>query len=254
MLAVQPNGSRRSMMGRAVTGGRTCTSDTAYRRDLEEHLRMAVFGPASTTISESAVLLVRGALARGDRAQATDIARATQSLAAHRPGSPDMAAAAAHVSGLVQRDSAALERAARTYPAPLAQATAFEDAGLACAAHGDHGTAVARLRGAYQLYQQLDRADEMARVRSLLRDDGVALHHWKRADRPAFGWDSLTDTERRIADLVAEGLSNREVAGRVFLSAHTVAFHLRHIFWKLDVGSRVQIARLVAENNVRAGA
>ncbi|HEY1640554.1 MAG TPA: LuxR C-terminal-related transcriptional regulator [Streptosporangiaceae bacterium] len=242
------------MMGRAVTGGRTGTSDTAYIHDLEEHLRLAVFGQASTTTCESAVLLVRGALARGDRAQAADVARATQSLAADRPGNPNMTAAAAHVSGLLQRDSAALDRAARTYSVPLAQATAFEDAGLACAAHGDHCTAVARLRGAYQLYQQLGRAEEMARVRALLRDAGVGLHHWKRADRPAFGWDSLTDTERRIADLVAEGLSNREVAGRVFLSAHTVAFHLRHIFWKLDVGSRVQLARLVAEHSMRAGA
>jgi DNA-binding CsgD family transcriptional regulator len=73
------------------------------------------------------------------------------------------------------------------------------------------------------------------------------MRHWGRADRPAFGWASLTDTERRIADLVAQGLSNREVGGRLFLSAHTVAFHLRHIFWKLDIGSRVQLARIVAE-------
>ena len=233
-------------MGRAVTGGRAEPSDTTYIHDLEEHLRLAVFEQAGMTTSEPAVLLVRGALARGDRAQATDIAQATQSLAA------DLTAAAAHVSGLLQCDPAALERAARTYSAPLAQATAFEDAGLACAAHGDHGTAVAQLRGAYQRYEQLDRADDMARVRALLRDAGVVLHHWKRADRPTFGWASLTETERRIADLVAEGLSNREVASRVFLSAHTVAFHLRHIFWKLDVGSRAQVARLVAENSMRA--
>ena len=95
----------------------------------------------------------------------------------------------------------------------------------------------------------------MARVRSSLRTAGVRLHHWKRADRPAFGWASLTETELQIADLVAQGFSNREVAGRVYLSTHTVAFHLRHIFWKLGVGSRVQLARLVAENPDRqAGA
>jgi len=41
------------------------------------------------------------------------------------------------------------------------------------------------------------------------------------------GGAGLTNTERRIADLVAEGLSNRQVACRVFLSPHTVAFHLR---------------------------
>ena len=92
----------------------------------------------------------------------------------------------------------------------------------------------------------------MARVRAGLRNSGVRLHHWRRGDRPAFGWDSLTDTERRIADLVAQGLSNREVAAEVFLSAHTVAFHLRHIFWKLDVSSRVQLARLAARHDQAA--
>ena len=45
----------------------------------------------------------------------------------------------------------------------------------------------------------------------------------------------------------AQGLSNRQVADRVFLSTHTVAFHLRHIFWKLDVTSCVQLARMIAE-------
>ena len=45
---------------------------------------------------------------------------------------------------------------------------------------------------------------------------------------------------------MAEGLSNRQVADQMFLSTHTVAFHLRHIFWKLDVSSRVQVARAAA--------
>ncbi len=43
------------------------------------------------------------------------------------------------------------------------------------------------------------------------------------------------------------GLSNRQVASRVFLSTHTVAFHLCHVFWKLGVTSRVQLARMAAE-------
>ncbi len=57
----------------------------------------------------------------------------------------------------------------------------------------------------------------------------------------------MTDTERHIAGLVAQGLSNRQVASRIFLSTHTVAFHLRHVFWKLGVSSRVQLARMAAE-------
>ena len=85
-----------------------------------------------------------------------------------------------------------------------------------------------------------------------LRATGTRMRHWKNTDRPAFGWDSLTDTERCNRDLVAQGLSNREVASQIFLSAHTVAFHLRHVFWKLGLTSRVQLARLVAEQSTRA--
>jgi DNA-binding CsgD family transcriptional regulator len=85
------------------------------------------------------------------------------------------------------------------------------------------------------------------------RRASTRLRHWTHADRPAFGWDSLTDAERRVADLVAQGLSNRQMANRVFLSPHTVAFHLRHIFWKLGVTSRVQLARMAAEQGSLIG-
>jgi DNA-binding CsgD family transcriptional regulator len=44
------------------------------------------------------------------------------------------------------------------------------------------------------------------------------------------------------------------VASRVFLSTHTVAFHLRHVFWKLGVTSRVQLARMAAEQTARTSA
>jgi DNA-binding CsgD family transcriptional regulator len=65
--------------------------------------------------------------------------------------------------------------------------------------------------------------------------------------QPTFGWASLTDTERSVADLVAQGLTNREAASRLFLSHHTVEYHLRSIFRKMDVNSRVQVAALVVE-------
>lgn len=63
------------------------------------------------------------------------------------------------------------------------------------------------------------------------------------------GWASLTDTEREVANLVAEGLTNREVAGKLFLSRHTVDFHLRQIFRKLDVASRVGVVHVVLERS-----
>jgi DNA-binding CsgD family transcriptional regulator len=70
-----------------------------------------------------------------------------------------------------------------------------------------------------------------------------------RRDRATFGWDSLTGTEISVVNLVAEGLTNREVAERLFLSHHTVGFHLRSIFSKLGVQSRVELTRLAVERN-----
>jgi DNA-binding CsgD family transcriptional regulator len=74
----------------------------------------------------------------------------------------------------------------------------------------------------------------------------VRRRHWTRAqDRPTVGWESLTETERAVAELVAQGLSNRDVAARMYVSIHTVAFYLRQIFRKLEIGSRVELARIV---------
>jgi DNA-binding CsgD family transcriptional regulator len=67
--------------------------------------------------------------------------------------------------------------------------------------------------------------------------------------RRPFGWDSLTETEASVTDLVARGLTNRQVAERLFISRHTVDFHLRSIFRKLDVSSRVDLTRVVLERS-----
>jgi DNA-binding CsgD family transcriptional regulator len=70
---------------------------------------------------------------------------------------------------------------------------------------------------------------------------------------PAVGWESLTETERSVADLVSEGRTNREVAAAMYLSSHTVDCHLRHIFDKLGVHSRVELTRLVVERGREGG-
>jgi DNA-binding CsgD family transcriptional regulator len=65
------------------------------------------------------------------------------------------------------------------------------------------------------------------------------------AKRATFGWESLTQSERTLARLIAEGLTNREAAARLYVSRHTVDSHLRHIFRKLGINSRVQLATMV---------
>ncbi|MDQ6852651.1 MAG: helix-turn-helix transcriptional regulator, partial [Actinomycetota bacterium] len=62
------------------------------------------------------------------------------------------------------------------------------------------------------------------------------------------GWGSLTETEHRVATTVAEGLTNSQTGARLLQSRHTVDFHLRQIYRKLDISSRVQLTRLVLEH------
>ena len=89
------------------------------------------------------------------------------------------------------------------YTTARARATALEDAGRAQAGQGSQDSAVALLSQAYALYEELGSAEGTARVRARLRALGTRLCHWTHQDRPAFGWGSLTDTERTITDLVA---------------------------------------------------
>jgi DNA-binding CsgD family transcriptional regulator len=57
------------------------------------------------------------------------------------------------------------------------------------------------------------------------------------------GWGALTTAELAVADLAAEGRTNREIAEKLFISPHTVNTHLRHVFEKLGLRSRLALSR-----------
>jgi predicted ATPase/class 3 adenylate cyclase/DNA-binding CsgD family transcriptional regulator len=67
--------------------------------------------------------------------------------------------------------------------------------------------------------------------------------------RPARGWGSLTPTEREVVQLVSEGLANSDIAARLFVSPRTVQTHLTHVYTKLGLSSRVQLAQEAARHN-----
>ncbi|MDO8189595.1 helix-turn-helix transcriptional regulator, partial [Conexibacter sp. CPCC 205706] len=59
---------------------------------------------------------------------------------------------------------------------------------------------------------------------------------------PASGWAALTASERRVAELAAEGLSNPQIAERLVISRHTVATHVSRALAKLGLRSRYELA------------
>jgi DNA-binding CsgD family transcriptional regulator len=157
-----------------------------------------------------------------------------------------MAAAAAHARGLLERNPAVVVSAAADYQDPLAKASAAEDAGVAFAKAGDRDRAVLQLDQAQQLYAGACAVRDVNRVRARLRDLGVRRRDRSQvSSRPSCGWASLTETEQKVAHLVAQWLTNREVADRLFLSPHTVDSHLRQIFRKLEIRSRRELAPLL---------
>ena len=100
------------------------------------------------------------------------------------------------------------------------------------------------LRAASETFERLGAQGWAQRARRELRAAGEDIPR-----RPADSWYQLTPQETQIATLVAEGLSNREIGRRLYLSHRTVASHLYRMFPKLGVSSRAQLARVAAASD-----
>jgi len=193
-----------------------------------------------------AAWLARTALAAGDSGLAASVAVAAQALADAYPDFPALAAAAAHSQGVARRDPGCLAEAVTRHLDPWGRASAAEDLGVLHAGHGDRAQAIRYLKEAISGYQESEADRDQARVRRRLRRLGIRRRHWNTpADRPVTGWHSLTATEQAVAGLVAQGLSNNQVAARMYISTHTVAHHLRQAFRKLSIASRYELTRIV---------
>ncbi|MFB9831158.1 helix-turn-helix transcriptional regulator [Actinoallomurus acaciae] len=191
----------------------------------------------------------RVSLAAGDRALAVAVVDTIEALAQSNPDFPALADAAAHARGILDNDAASLRHAGARLVDPWARASAAEDLGVMLTrgtVEPDYQAAVHSLDRALEGYEKIGALRDAARVRARLRGFGLRRRHWKQSARPVTGWDSLTDTERSVATLVAQGLTNQRVAAQMFVSPHTVKFHLRQVFRKLDIGSRVELANVAA--------
>jgi DNA-binding NarL/FixJ family response regulator len=194
-----------------------------------------------------AAWLVRAALAAGDQPLASQVASTAVALATANPEFSALAAAAAHSQGLATRDAGLLAEAAAQHPDPWARASAAEDLAVLLASTAKD-QAIRHLKTALDGYRQTGADRDQARIRRRLRELGVRRRHWTTpAARPVAGWDSLTGTEQAVSRLVAQGLNNNQVAARMYISTHTVAHHLRQAFRKLQIASRVELARIVIE-------
>jgi DNA-binding CsgD family transcriptional regulator len=102
------------------------------------------------------------------------------------------------------------------------------------------------------LYVRSGATWDAGRVRNRMRRLGIRRRMVSPAP-PANGWAGLTPSELKVVTLTAQGLTNRDVATRLFVSPHTVSMHLRHVYTKLGINSRAELARLALAHEVPDG-
>jgi DNA-binding NarL/FixJ family response regulator len=160
-------------------------------------------------------------------------------------GTVGTAAAVAHCRGLVEGDARYVLEAAdqlRGCGWLVSLADALEDAAVLLAAHGDLDRARAAQAEASALYEQFGAEWDLRRMDGRLRPYGIRRGQRGARNRPRSGWNALTPTEQRVAHLVAEGMSNPEIAEELVMSRRTVQTHVSSILTKLDAHSRAEIA------------
>jgi len=188
--------------------------------------------------------LVRLALAAGEAGRAREVTAAVAGVASGNEV-PWITAAALRCQGLAGNDADILQAAVSAYARgsrPLELALTCEDAGAAFARRGNVARAGQLLDQAITIYERLDAARDLARAEAALRQMGIRRSRHVTHSRAQSGWQSLTPSERAVVDLVAEGLSNPQIGQRLYVSRRTVQTHLAHVFAKLHITSRTQLA------------
>lgn len=158
-------------------------------------------------------------------------------------------AAARWCRGLVGSDPAGVLAAAaslRDQGLTLAAGGAFEDAAVLLAEAGAAVPGRAALDDALLLYSRIGASWDARRAASRVRPLGIRPGVRGPRGRPKTGWVALTETERRVAELVGAGCSNPDIAGQLFISRRTVECHVSRILSKLQVTSRWDV-RTAAE-------
>jgi DNA-binding CsgD family transcriptional regulator/tetratricopeptide (TPR) repeat protein len=199
-------------------------------------------------------LLARIGLAGGDAGFAAQAAELAAEGAARNPGVATFEAIALGLRGLLdddlQRLAQAADVAARS-PRPLVRAGILEDYGRALVRAGDLVAAGDSLDQAWTCYDEAGAGSARARVQRVMRAAGIRRSWWTAAgSRPASGWAALTETEIRVARLISHGHTNKSAAAQLNVSVNTIGTHLRSIFAKLEVRSRVQLTNMVNEHQL----
>ncbi|AGB24626.1 transcriptional regulator, luxR family [Mycobacterium sp. JS623] len=207
--------------------------------------------PIWTQVLDQVILAARVASAAGDAGLRARVLQATELLERERPAIPLFSGVAQHARGIVERDAQALLAAAdvlHPLSRPLLYAAAAEDAGAEFARTDRRDMALVQLNAAFDTYLHHEALADARRVGRALRRLGVERRIVSHP-RVKAGWDSLTDSELRVVNLIAQGVTNRSVAEQLHVTPHTVKAHLHSAFAKLGTGSRAELIKLMTDGD-----
>lgn len=182
---------------------------------------------------------VEAAVGAGDDAGARAALAAYQRASAHA-ATPESHALLARCRGLVESSEDAFTEALRLHTNSFEAARTALLLGERLRRAQRPGEARAHLRMAWETFERAGARPWARRAQGELRAAGES----GQAPPPAV-LDALTPQELRIAGLVADGLSSKQIAAQLILSPRTVEYHLYKIYPKLGIGSRTELARLV---------
>lgn len=188
--------------------------------------------------------LVRLTLDAGDADRAESIVADLEDLAT-RARVHTVEGVALRCRGLLENDPQLLVASVEAYrrgPRPFERALACEDAAIALARDGRVDEARSFLEEALEVYERVGASRAIDRAEAGARASGLRRGRRGLRRRPSFGWESLTPTELRVVELVAQGLTNRAIGEQMFISARTVETHVGHLFAKLRVSNRAELA------------
>ncbi|RSN46845.1 LuxR C-terminal-related transcriptional regulator [Actinomadura sp. WAC 06369] len=212
---------------------------------------LAAAGPGAghpTVLWRSAPDRIEAAAGAGDAAAARAAFAAYERWTEHA-ATPESGALLARCRGLVDASDDAFAEALRLHTNPFEAARTALLLGERLRRAHRPAEARAHLRAAWETFERAGARPWARRAQDELRAAGESGH----APPPAV-LDALTPQELRIAGLVADGLSSKEIAARLFLSPRTVEYHLYKIYPKLGIGSRTELARLVVLQKAPAAA
>ena len=187
--------------------------------------------------------LVRLARLHGDQTRCQAVVDVMSTIAA-RTTAPSAIGAALRAQGLADDDPELLVDAAARYrasPRRIELAATCEDAGVALLRAGRDTEAAAVLDEAAAVHLECGAIADLARVEALLRSHGIRRRR-RRPSVATHGWEALSPTERSVVDLVAQGMTNPRIGAHLYISRRTVETHVSHIFRKLGLTNRAQLA------------